>query len=190
MVGVVSIASVLAVGCNRSETPASTTQAATGTSPGQTATASAMPEHGQDLSITGCLTAGLDGRGFALTPSDSRPTEAGQALQTPGRETITYELVGNARDLERHANTIVTARGREDVSVARDAEVEREDESEQRPATGSSRTPTVETKEKVEVNVKRLHVASVVASGEACPSVGAGPKPSTETPAPPSPRPR
>jgi hypothetical protein len=184
MVGVVSIASVFAVGCNRSETPAPTTQAATGASPGQTATPGAMPEHGQDLSITGCLTAGLDGRGFALTPSDSRPTEAGQALQTPGRETITYELVGNARDLERHANTIVTARGREDVSVARDAEVEREDESEQQPATGSSRTPTVETKEKVEVTVKRLHVASVVASGEACPSIGSPSGTATSPPRP------
>lgn len=166
-----SAATMAAVGCNRAEAPAAGTQAATEASrPADPQAATAGP--GQDLSVTGCLTAGLDGRSFALTPSDARPTEAGQALQMPGRETITYELVGNATDFGRHANTIVTARGREDVSVARKAEVEREGESEQRPAAGSRDTPTVETKEKVEVNVKRLHVASVIGSGQACPSLG------------------
>jgi len=92
--------------------------------------------------------------------------------------------VGNAADFEGRANTIVTATGREDVSVARDAGVERKDEATQPAATGSSGTPTVETKEEVEVNVKRLHVTRVVATGEACPSTQPSGGAAMEPPAP------
>ena len=102
----------------------------------------------------------------------------------PGRETITYELVGNAADFEGRANTIVTATGREDVSVARDAEVERKDESTQPTASGASGTPTVETKEEVEVNVKRLHVTRVIATGQPCPSTQPSGGRAMEPPAP------
>ena len=72
MAGGLTLALVAATACNRAETPAATTDSAAATTP-------ATPEHGQDLSVTGCLTAGLDGRSFALTPSDTRPNEAGQA---------------------------------------------------------------------------------------------------------------
>ena len=185
---VVAAAAMAAAGCNRAEAPAAGTQAAAESSrPADTPAATTAG--GPELRVTGCLTAGLDGRGFALTPTDTRPTEAGQAMQIPGRDTITYELVGNAADFQGHANTIVTAVGREDPSVARDTGVEHEAESEQRPMTGSSDTPTVETKDEVEVNVKRLHVSSVLATGDACPSLGATDKPSTEPPSS-SPRPR
>ena len=107
-------------------------------------------------------------------------------MQMPGRETVTYELVGNAEDFRRHANTIVTARGREDAGARREADAERKDEAEQRPAPGASGTPTVETKEEVEVNVRRLQVASVVATGNACPSLGGQSRPYTQAPARPS----
>ena len=178
MVGSLTLALAGVTACNRADdTSANSTDMATASTP-------AAPENGRDLTVTGCLTAGLDGRSFALTPSDTRPTEAGQALQMPGRDTITYELVGKATDFEGRANTIVTATGREDASVARDAGVERKDETTQPAAAGSSDTPTVETKEEVQVNVRRLHVTNVLATGQACPSVGTGGGPAMEPPAP------
>jgi hypothetical protein len=134
---------------------------------------------GPEISVSGCLTANLEGGSYALTPSDSTRSSADRSVQMPGRETVTYELVGDAEDFRRHANTVVTARGREDAAVRRDAEVEREDESAQSAKSGSG-TPTVETKEEVEVNVRRLHVTSVVASGTACPSLGDQGRPSTQ----------
>ena len=131
-----------------------------------------MPKHGQDLTITGCLTASIDGRGYALTPTDTPATPSSEALQVPGRKTLTYELLGNPEELRPHVNTVVTARGRASATDPREAEMERKDESQQRPAAGTKDTPTVETKEEVDVNVRRLHVASISGSGEACPSIG------------------
>lgn len=178
-------AGVASVGCNRSEEPETNASGAVQEAGSDRAAQSApagMPEHGQDTTVTGCLTANIDGRSYALTPSDANRTAAGQSMQMPGRETVTYELVGDAADFQRHVNTVVTARGQSDASAAREAEVEREDESEQRPAAGVKDTPTVETKEEVEVNVRRLHVASVVGTGDACPSLGPGGGRATEAP--------
>lgn len=144
---------------------------------------------GPEISVSGCLTANLDGRSYALTPTDSATSPAERSMQMPGRTTVTYELVGDAEDFRRHANTVVTARGREDASVRREADVERKDETEQRPSPGASDVPTVETKEEVEVDVRRLHVVSVAASGAVCPSLGDQSRPSTEPPARPQPQP-
>lgn len=127
---------------------------------------------GPEMTVTGCLTANPDGRGFALTPSDTANTPAERAMQMPGRETVTYELVGNSAELTPHANSVVTVRGREDASARREADVERSDEAEQQPAPGAKDTPTVETTEEVDVNVRRLHASNVVPTGNACPSIG------------------
>ena len=151
--------------------------AATGTTAGDGSGA-----RGPEVSVTGCLTANIDGRSYALTPSDTASTPSERTLQVPGRETFTYELVGNSEDFRRHANTVVTVRGREDASARREADVERKDEAEQPPAAGSKDTPTVETKEEVEVNVRRLHADSVVASGNACPSLAPQSGSATEAP--------
>src|SRR5918993_1797415 len=112
---------------------------------------------GPEVSVTGCLTANIDGRSYALTPSDTSATASERTLQMPGRDTVTYELVGNSEEFRPHANSVVTVRGREDASARRDSEVERKDEAEQRPAAGAKDTPTVETKEEVDINVRRLH---------------------------------
>lgn len=179
LVGMLSVGVAMTSGCGRSdESEAAREAGATGT----TDTQAAMPANGQDLTVTGCLTANIDGRSYALTPSDSPNTPTGAGLAMPGRSTITYELVGNVEDFRPHANMVVTARGREDASATRQAEVEREDEGQARGAQVGEGTPTVETKEEVEVNVRRLHVTSVVASGNACPSLG--PSDGTATGAP------
>lgn len=167
----ITAAMLVGAGCGRSD------EAANEQHPAAEATAPAtVPDtenaRGPELSVTGCLTANLDGRGYALTPSDTANTPAERSMQMPGRETVTYELVGTAADLSPHANMVVTVRGREDASARREAELERKDEAEQQPAAGVKDTPTVETKEEVEVNVRRLHVESVVASGNTCPSIG------------------
>lgn len=178
LVGVLSVGVAMTSGCGRSdESEASREAGATGTTQAQ-----AMPANGQDLTVTGCLTANIDGRSYALTPSDSPNTPTGAGLAMPGRSTITYELVGNAEDFRPHANMVVTARGREDASAMRQTEVEREDEGQARGARVGEGTPTVETKEEVDVNVRRLHVTNVMASGQACPSLG--PNDGTATGAP------
>lgn len=180
LVGVLSVGVAMTSGCGRSgESDSAREAGATGTSDTQ---AHGMPANGQDLTVTGCLTANIDGRSYALTPSDSPNTPAGAGLAMPGRKTVTYELVGNTEDFRPHANMVVTARGREDGSATRTAEVEREDEGQARGAQVGEGTPTVETKEEVDVSVRRLHVTTVMATGEACPSLG--PNDGTATGAP------
>lgn len=177
MAAVISSAALFAAGCRGDGEEAETVSTGTGE------TASTSTEaRGPEISVTGCLTANLEGTSYALTPSDTATSAADRAIQMPGRETITYELVGNPEDFRGHANMVVTARGREDASVRRDADIERTDEAEQRPAPGSTDTPSVETTEEVGVNVRRLDVVTVVASGENCPSVGGQDNPSTAPP--------
>lgn len=177
MAAMVSSVALFAAGCRGDGDDPGTS--ATGT--GETASTS-TEARGPEISVTGCLTANLEGTSYALTPSDTATSPTERAIQLPGRQTITYELVGNSEDFRRHANTVVTARGREDASVRREADVERTEEAEQRPAPGTSDTPSVETTEEVGVNVRRLDVVSVVASGENCPSVGGQDNPSTAPP--------
>jgi hypothetical protein len=182
MAAVLSTGALFAAGCGDDDRGENTPPTAAGAGAGSAATASDANVAGPEVSITGCLTANLDGGSYALTPSDTANTASERTMQMPGRETLTYELVGNAEDFRRHANTVVTVRGREDASARRESDVERKDESEQRPAPGADDTPTVETKEEVEVNVRRLHASSIVASGDTCPSVGQQRGSSTDAP--------
>ncbi len=164
---------LFAAGCGGSEEP-ETSAVEAGDDRAGTLASAGSPEGGQELTVTGCLTASIDGRSYALSPADSTHTPAAGALATPGSTTITYELVGNAEDFRRHANTMVTARGRADALPGVGTEMERESTAQQQGMAGSNATPTVETKEEVDVNVRRLHVASVVATGDTCPSLDGG----------------
>ena len=129
---------------------------------------------GQETTVTGCLTANLDGRSYAITPAE----QSGRAAQlgrttTRVRPTFTYELVGKAEEFRTHANKIVTARGRVDSSVQKEAAVSTTTESSAKAASGSSATPTVEVKEQAQIEARRLHVTSLSSEGAACPSMGA-----------------
>jgi len=167
----VASSTFLAGGCrDTDDQPHGGTASSAGT-PESGATPGDARAAGPEVSVTGCLTANIDGRSYALTPSDTAGTRSERTLQMPGRETMTYELVGNGEDFRRHANTVVTVRGREDASARREADVEREGKAEQPSAAGTKDTPTVETKEEIDVTVRRLHADSVVASGNACPSI-------------------
>lgn len=168
----ISAVMLFGAGCGRSDEATNNKNAPADGVPNTGAAPVAEEARGPEMTVTGCLTANPDGRGFALTPSDTANTPAERTMQMPGRQTVTYELVGNSADLTPHANTVVTVRGREDASARREADVERKDETEQQPAAGVKDTPTVETKEEVDVNVRRLHADSVVPSGNACPSIG------------------
>ena len=106
------------------------------------------------------------------------PSAAAPAAGT----TFTYELVGDAEDFRRHANTVVTVRGREDMSVAREAEHEREAEGQARGAASTDATPTVEVKEEADIKVRRLHASNVLGTGDACPSLGGDEGRATEAP--------
>jgi hypothetical protein len=175
-------ATFVAGGCRDTDDHASAGTAANAGTAESAPTSGDAVARGPEISVTGCLTANVDGRSYALTPSDTAATPSERTLQMPGRETMTYELVGNGEDFRRHANTVVTVRGREDASARRDADVEREDKSEQTPAAGANGTPTVETKEEADVNIRRLHADSVVASGNACPSIAPAGRGSTDAP--------
>ena len=168
----ISTAALLGAGCRDSDDDINNRPAAENAAATPATTPDSTEARGPEMAVTGCLTANPDGRGFALTPSDTANTPAERTMQMPGRQTVTYELVGNSADLTPHANTVVTVRGREDASARREADVERKDEAEQQPAPGVKDTPTVETKEEVDVNVRRLHADTVVPSGDACPSIG------------------
>ncbi|MBA2356098.1 MAG: hypothetical protein H0V80_15715 [Acidobacteria bacterium] len=128
---------------------------------------------GQEVNVTGCLTANIDGRSYALTPADQsgRAGELGRTT-TRVRPTFTYELVGKAEEFRSHANKVVTARGRVDASAQKEAAVSTTTESSAKPATGSGGTPTVEVKEQAQIEVRRLHVTSLSSEGAPCPSIG------------------
>lgn len=163
---------MLSAGCGRSDAPetAGGRQAPAGQA---AAPAGTDLPRGQDLTVTGCLTASIEGQSYALTPTDVAQTATqGGARPTSARPTFTYELVGSVEDFRRHANTVVTARGREDASVRKDADVTRKSEATSKPAAGAGATPTVEVKEEAAIEVRRLHVTSVVPTGNTCPSFG------------------
>lgn len=128
-------------------------------------------QDGRDITVTGCLTTALDGRSYALTPLTLAPVAKAIGRSTAGvRQTFTYELTGKTDELRAHVNKVVTAKGRVVPSVERSTDVDRTRESTTRPSGGSDATPTVEVQEEVEIEVRRMRVASVTSEGKACPA--------------------
>lgn len=115
---------------------------------------------GDALTVSGCLSGGNDGR-FVLTAA---PDPGVTTAARPGmgeRDTHSYVLVGGT-NLQSHLGKRVEVSG---TLVGREQELEREAKtrSESAPTGTSGRqdTPTVTTKEEVDVEIQQLNVRDV-----------------------------
>jgi len=125
---------------------------------------------GDNVTITGCLSAAPDGGAFAVT-ADRNALTSGALYSGSGEvPTYTYELVGNAGDLSTHVGRQVQVTGRLDEDRDDEVDVETKAKTEgDRVQSGNEKvTPAVETNEEVEIKVRRLHVASVTPTGGSC----------------------
>jgi len=133
----------VAAGCNR-KSAAPELQTTTGAQPRADA-----------ITVSGCLRAGLADDTFVLTVID--PT----ASTTDA--TATYQLTGNTQALRDHVGEQVqvsgTLRAEQEIASKGDAVAEK-------PAAGTSGTPTVQTK--TDLDVKQMTVSSVTPSGQRC----------------------
>jgi hypothetical protein len=126
---------------------------------------------GEEITVTGCLTAAPDRSAFVVTAT--RDALASSTVQATGGEapTYTYELVGGA-DLHAHVGQQVAVKGRLDSDGKNEIDIDNERKTEQ-PETRAGNdtvTPAIETKEEIELQVRRLHVSSVMPTGNgACP---------------------
>ena len=129
--------------CNRQKSVAPELQTTSGEKP-----------RGQQTTVTGCLKSGLAENTFVLTASKDEGAI----------ETATYQLAGPERlGLRNYIG--------QKVEVAGTLQSEQEVTSlgqptEQKPAKGTSGTPTVETKS--EIDIKRLSVSTVTPTGARC----------------------
>ena len=112
---------------------------------------------GDTVTISGCLSAGADGR-FALTAApDAAVATAARAMDNE-RDTHSYVLVGGD-NLQAHLGKRVEVVGTLSGKT-QDFEREATKKTESAPATGSD-TPTVKTKEDIDLEVRQLNVREV-----------------------------
>lgn len=129
-----------------------------------------MPKvQGREATLTGCLTAAADGRGYALTTTDPDPLATAVAnVVTDVRPTFTYELVGDLSKLRPFAGQRVTIKGRVDRGLKKDVEVDKT--SKGAPRNTSGEKAQVKVTEEAEIEVRRMQVMDVSGSGETCKS--------------------
>lgn len=127
---------------------------------------------GEPVTVEGCLTGSANA--FVLTPTDLNPL--GTALSRSADDaqaTFTYELVGDASQLQPHTGQVVSVTGVIEPDVEDREEVEAE--SPEAPAAGSEQErtpegeqPTVQTTEEAEIQRRRMEVQSVEPEGRRC----------------------
>lgn len=119
----------------------------------ETQTTTGVQPRSELVTASGCLRAGLAENTFVLTTPASGP----------GSETATYQLSGhdvNLRDyLGQQVQVSGTLRAEEQVASTAAEVVDK-------PATGTSGTPTIETR--TELTVKQMTVNAVTPSGGRC----------------------
>jgi hypothetical protein len=113
---------------------------------------------GDTVTIAGCLTAGEDGR-FALTAApDAAVATAARAMDNE-RDTHSYVLIGGD-NLQAHLGKRVEVVGTLSGKT-QDFEREATKKTEAAPATAGGDTPTVKTKEDIDLEVRQLNVREV-----------------------------
>ena len=134
------------------------------------ALATRAQQTGKEVTITGCLTAAPDRGAFVVTAD--RTALASGALSSGSGEvpTYAYELVDSSADLSPHVGRQVEVKGRLDNDRDDEVDVDTKDKSKEPPARvgNDTVTPAIETKEEIEIKVKRLHVISATATGQPC----------------------
>ena len=119
----------------------------------------------EPISVSGCLTSGAEQKNFVLTAA-SAPLTSTAARVAGTTPTFTYELVGG-ENLDRHLGRQVTVHGRL-ADEKDDAEFTRRREEPVDEQTPRGQTPTVASKEEVNIEVRRLYVESVDSNGDTC----------------------
>ena len=130
--------------------------------------ADATAPSGPEVSVTGCLTAGRDASAFVLTAA--RDSLATGTLQASRGEvpTYTYELVGAPADLTPHVGKQVEVRGRIDPDVKESVDVEAKTRDEQPAVRAGQDSARVETRQEIEIDVRRLYVLSTTPTDRRC----------------------
>ena len=112
----------------------------------------------ENVTVAGCLSASEDGR-YALTAApDAAVATAARAMDNE-RDTHTYVLVGGD-NLQAHLGKRVEVVGTLSGKT-QDFEREATKKTEAAPATTGGDTPTVKTKEDIDLEVRQLNVREV-----------------------------
>ena len=125
---------------------------------------------GKDITVTGCLSGAADRGAFVVTADRNALTSVALDAGSGDVPTYTYELVGTAADLATHVGKQVEVTGRVDDDRRDDVTVDNKDKTEgARVQSGDDKvTPVVETKEEMEIKVRRLQVVSIKPTGGNC----------------------
>jgi hypothetical protein len=112
------------------------------------------------VTISGCMTGSADGRFVVTAAPDAAVAAAAQATALdPDRDTNAYVLIGGD-NLQSHVGKRVEVIG---TLQGHKQDVEQHDtkKTEAESAVGGKETPTVKTKESVDLEVRQLNVSSV-----------------------------
>jgi hypothetical protein len=125
---------------------------------------------GEEVTITGCLTAAPDRGAFVVTADRTALTSGALHSGTGEVPTYTYELIDSSADLSPHVGRQVEVKGHLDRDRDDEVDVEAKDKTREPPARvgDDTVTPAVETKEEIEIKVRRLHVVSATPTGQPC----------------------
>ena len=113
---------------------------------------------GDTVTIAGCLSAGQDGR-FALTAAPGAAVATAARAMDDERDTHSYVLVGGD-NLQAHLGKRVEVIGTLSGGT-QDVEQKDTKKTESAPATSGGDTPTVKTKEEIDLEVRQLNVRQV-----------------------------
>lgn len=125
---------------------------------------------GEQMTVTGCLTSAKDRGAFVVTADRTALTSGALHARDGETPTYTYELTGNTSELTQHVGRQVEVTGRLDEDRDDDVKVDREEET-KLPETQSGDekvTPAIETDTEMRINVRRLNVSAVKATGQPC----------------------
>ena len=161
LLGIIMSVSLGATACSRTADERAKTQEAAMAADGV---------NGDEMTITGCLSGAPDRAAFVVTADRNALTSGALHSGSGETPTYTYELIGNTAELPAHVGKQVRVTGRLDKS--RDNEVKVDDEDKTTlPEVQSGKdkvTPAIETDAELEINVRRLNVASVTPTGRPC----------------------
>ena len=134
---------------------------------------------GNEITVTGCLTSAPDRDAFVVTAARDALTSGAIYSGAGGTPTYTYELMGNTADLTAHVGRQVEVTGRLDDDRDDEVDVDEEDKTELPKVQSGDRAvePSIETDTEMEINVRRLAVATVEPTGQPCQLTDGQPEP-------------
>lgn len=165
--GIILSMAIGSASCARADEPAHDTAAA---ARDITTGEAVEPATGEEITVTGCLTAAPDRAAFVVT-ADRSPLASGALYSRGGgTPTYTYELMGNTGDLAAHVGRQVEVTGRLDTDRKDGVNAGDEEKTELPAVPSGDRTvePAVETETQLAINIRRLQVTNVSPTGQPC----------------------